>query len=89
MKYLTILIITTVLSATAVAKEDTRQIDLEFKSLSYSNDLIPTLRLDLSSKELRRLDFIVAFASNYFELRQPLIDLEKREHIYLGLNYKF
>lgn len=89
MKYLTTIIITLSLSTLVVAKEDRPKIDLEFKSISYQDESIPTLSIDLSSQELHRFDFIVAFASNFFELNRPFTNEEKREHVYLGLNYKF
>ena len=72
-----------------VAEQSQQSLDLKFKSLSYINESLPTLSVDLSSEELSEFDFIIAYANNYFEQTKPFSLEENREHIYLGFNYRF
>jgi len=89
MKYVTAVIITIFFTTVAFANKQEQKIDLELKKISYQNESIPTLSIDFTSKELHQFDFIVAFASDYFELQKPSLNEEKRKHFYLGFNYKF
>jgi len=90
MKYFTTFLITIFLSSSLIAKDRTEQkSDLEFKSISYVNNSIPTLSIDLSSKEFSKFDFIIAYANNYFQIQKSLVDKQQREHLYLGFNYRF
>jgi len=89
MKYLIPLVTSLLLSTHLAAEQSQQQIDLEVRSISYVNESIPTVSIDLCSKDMKEIAFVIAYANNYFEVNKTLIDEQNREHIYIGFNYNF
>ena len=89
MKYLQKIVLIALLQFPLLAQKSEQKLDLQFKSISYINESLPMLTVDVISQGLLKLDFVLAYANNYFEQNQPLIDEEKKEHFYIGLNYRF
>lgn len=89
MKYFTLLVGLNLLFSPLVAQENEQSLDLQIKSVRYINESIPTVSINFVSKELQKFDFIVAYASNYFEIHESFVNTHLREHIYFGLTYRF
>ena len=88
MKHLIPLVVSLLLSMPLFAERQ-QKMDLVFNSVSYVNESIPTLSIDLSYKEMNDVAFVIAYANNYFETNKVLVDERSEEHIYIVFNYNF
>ena len=88
MKNLTPLVLSLLLSIPLFAEQE-RNMELEFRSISYINESIPTLSIDLFHKGINDIAFVIAYANNYFETSKALVNERSEEHIYIGFNYNF